>query len=272
MMSPLPTLIFCHGAWHTPEYWTPVRQILEGKGYKCIAPDIIYNGRTGDEPVKSFPLVIKALQEVIAAETALGHDVAMVNHSMGGMAGTSAIQGFTHKDPSKLKSGKSGHVMGLVQLTTWTPVSKEVSLIDMSQEYARRRSIAPRQGLSRPNESTGWADLQGDPAQHFYNDLPPEEGQKWASKLIEFSAAMSGARESVYPGWQDVPMWYLICTEDKAIARELQEYLVQRCREAGGAVTTRHCDAGHSPMLSQPENTATFIEDAVAAFGKEGRQ
>jgi pimeloyl-ACP methyl ester carboxylesterase len=270
-MPPLPTLILCHGAWHTPEYWNPMIDILEGKGYKCVAPDIIYNGRASEKPVQSMTPVIDALQQVIAAETNLGNDVVMVNHSMGGLAGTSAVKGFTKKDPSRLGSGKSGHVLGLVQITAWLPVANEVSLADLAQDFSRRHPEPKDVQLVATDNGHGWSELKGDPAKAFYNDMSSEEGKKWVSKLIGFSSAIRSARDSVYAGWKDVPMWYLVCTNDKAIVPQLQEDLLRRCREAGANVTTRECESSHSPMLSLPEATVAFVEDAVEAFGTRER-
>ncbi|KIW67062.1 hypothetical protein PV04_06338 [Phialophora macrospora] len=265
-MSPLPTLILCHGAWHTPEYWNSIVAILEGKGYKCVAPDIIYNGRANDQPVQSMTAVVDALQKVIAAETSLGNDVVMINHSMGGMAGTSAVEGFTKKNPSRLGSGRSGHVLGLVQVTAWVPVANEVSVADMAQDFARRNPGPKDVQLVAAENDQGWWELKGDPAKAFYNDVSPEEGQKWVSKLINFSCAIRSARDSVYAGWKDVPTWYLLCTNDKAIVPQLQEDMLRRCREAGANVTVRKCESSHSPMLSKPEETVAFVEDAVEAF------
>ncbi|KAJ9606780.1 hypothetical protein H2200_008789 [Cladophialophora chaetospira] len=268
-MSSLPTLIFCGGAWHTPEYWRPVKQTLEEKGYKCIAPNIIYNGRSGDKAVQSLTPVINALQEVIAAEIALENDVVLINHSMGGIAGTSASKGFTKQNQSRLQS--SGSVIGLVQLTAWVPVANDVSLADMAADFARRNPQPKGVQLVVKDSGQGWCEVSGDPAQSFYNDMTDEQGKEWVSKLVKFSSAMRAARDSVYAGWTDVPMWYLICTEDKTVVRELQEDLVRKCREAGASVTTKECKAGHSPMLSRPEETVAFVEDAVKAFGSRRR-
>ncbi|KAH0844933.1 hypothetical protein AYO21_04143 [Fonsecaea monophora] len=265
-MSPsLPTLILCHGAWHTSEYWNTVLDDLEQKGYKCIAPTIIYNG--GEKPVPSMAPVVAALQEVIADEIGLGNNVVLVNHSMAGMTGCSAVRGFTRKDPSKRRSDNSGYVTGLIQITAWTPTKHETSLADLSEDFARRHPEFKMARMKIKIDDEGWSEVQGEPAEYFYNDMPRHNADKWSSKLIKFSAVVRNARDSVYAGWQDVPVWYLICTMDNAIKKELQEDMVQTCRALGANITTRECEAGHSPMLSKPEETVAFIEDAVRAFG-----
>ncbi|KIX95580.1 uncharacterized protein Z520_08700 [Fonsecaea multimorphosa CBS 102226] len=265
-MSSLPTLIFCHGAWHTSEYWDTVMNDLQNKGYKCLAPALIYNG--GEKPIQTMTPVVAALQEVVADETGLGNDVVLVNHSMGGMAGCSAVRGFTRKDPSKRKSEKSGHVTGLIQITAWTPSEHETSLVNIGEDFARRHPEIMRARIKHKIDDEGWCEVQDEEVavKFFYNDMPREDAAKWSSKLIKFSAAMFGARDSVYAGWRDVPVWYLICSTDNAIKKELQEDMVQKCRALGADITTRECEAGHSPMLSKPGETVVFIEDAVRAF------
>jgi len=41
-MSSKPTLIFVHGAWHTPECWQFVILALEGDDFKCITPQMLF--------------------------------------------------------------------------------------------------------------------------------------------------------------------------------------------------------------------------------------
>jgi len=263
-----PTLLFVHGAWHTPEYWNAVKHALESKGYRCLAPEILYN--YGPTPVSSMATVVEVLQEAIAVETSLGHDVVLVNHSMGGMAGTSAVKGFTKKDPSNLTSQSTGYVVGLIQLTAWMPDADEVSAAELAGGFARRHPDLPYIGVKAVVNEHGWSVLQGNPAEYFYTDMSEDEAQKWVAKLINFSAAIRGARDSVYAGWRDVPSWYLLCLKDMAIRIELQEEMVQRCREAGADIITRMCDTGHSPMATRSEETTTFIEGAVEAFESGG--
>lgn len=55
-----------------------------------------------------------------------------------------------------------------------------------------------------------------------------------------------------------IPSTYLICEEDKAVAPQYQEMFAK----AAGAKVVR-CNAGHSPMLSQPEMLVDKIETAI---------
>ena len=263
-MSSLPTLVLNHGSWHTPAYWDPVKVILESKGYKVVTPRLLFNDTP--KPTPSMAPVIRHLQSIIATELDIGNKVVLVNHSFGGFAGVSAVKGFTRTNPSNLISEKSGHVVGLVQVTAFTPPSN-TSLVDVlsdPEHVALNPSISV--AALRPS-ADGWLELHGaDPRELFYNDLTTAEAQKWISQLVNHSAACPASREGIYAGWLDVPTWYLLCTDDQAIVLAQQERMVAKCREAGADVTTRRLEAGHSPMLSNTAETAEFIEEAVKAF------
>ena len=144
--------------------------------------------------------VINALQDVIAEEAEMGNDVAVVNHSISGMVGTSAIKGFTKKNPSRLKSSRAGYVVGVVQVTAWVLVANEVSIADMDQEFARRHPHPTKPRVVQlvvEDSDKGWSELKSDPAKAFYNDVSVEEGKVWVSKLIKFSSATRLNGESV---------------------------------------------------------------------------
>lgn len=50
---------------------------------------------------------------------------------------------------------------------------------------------------------------------------------------------------------------------------QAQRIFVESAREAGGKITLREIESGHSPMLSRPEETVVFKVEAVASFAEE---
>jgi pimeloyl-ACP methyl ester carboxylesterase len=58
--------------------------------------------------------------------------------------------------------------------------------------------------------------------------------------------------------WKYVSSTYLLCENDKAVPPQYQESFAV----LAGSKTVR-CDAGHSPMLSQPDALVKHIVDAV---------
>jgi pimeloyl-ACP methyl ester carboxylesterase len=252
-MSSTPTLLFVHGAWHSPACWSKVTSQLQHQGYRCLAPQLEFCGT--EEPVESLAGSISQVQDLIASETAQGNDVVLVNHSFGGCVGSSSVKGFTQKDSSRLSPG-SGKVVGIIQLCAFTPPSKTAlyDIIDLDTSFHH----------SGPD---GWELIDnGEPTDLFYHDLSPEDAQLWKGQLLKHSTASLKDRESVYAGWADVPVWYLLCTRDQAIPVQTQEMMVAAARDAGADFTTKSLDSSHSPYLSKPKDTTEFILEALEDF------
>jgi hypothetical protein len=114
---------------------------------------------------------------------------------------------------------------------------------------------------------SGFATIVVDPREMMYHDLPEEEGNLWVSKLEKQSLkALSEGGEYAYAGWRDVPAWFLATVEDQALPFELQQYLIKLARDENADVVDRKVNSSHSPMLSQPKETAKFLKEAIADF------
>ncbi|TAQ90333.1 hypothetical protein B7494_g1354 [Chlorociboria aeruginascens] len=256
-MSSKPTLVLVPGAWHTPETWDKISLLLEAQQYKCVR--VALPSATSN-PAATFGDDIKAVRDSIIGETTQGHDVVVVVHSYGGMVGNSAIKGLTRPKPNVSSPGKSSssYVIGIVMLASGFPQTG-VAFID---------------GLGgkpppfwRIDEESGFAVLTVDPRELFYHDLPVEEGNYWVGKLEQHSLkSLREGGELSYSGWLDVPVWFLVTTDDKSYPLEFQRMVVQSAKDAGGNITVREVESSHSPMLSKPKETVDFITEAVASL------
>ncbi|KAK8085635.1 hypothetical protein PG997_006906 [Apiospora hydei] len=126
--------------------------------------------------------------------------------------------------------------------------------------------------MARPGPD-GWDVLTKDPLDIFYHDLPPEDAEWWNSRLLRHSSATRSTAEGVYAGWKDgdVPVWFIVTTRDHCIPPDFQARMVdmmdaERKEASSPAVHRRTMDSGHSPMLSQPEQTAHILEEAAEAM------
>jgi pimeloyl-ACP methyl ester carboxylesterase len=245
----MPSLIFVHGAWHSPEYWSKVIPAFKQQGYRCFAPQLDFCGTA--QPVDSLASSVNQIQTLIAEETILGNDVVLINHSFGGSAGCTSVKGFTQKDPSRL-TPNSGKVIGIIQLCAFMPRS-DLSLYDMVDITRVFHHSGP----------DGWEIIDQDPEALFYNDLPPEDVQFWKSRLLKHSSATFKDAVNVYPGWADVPVSYIFCKKDGAIPLQIQEAMVEGAKEAGASITTKSLDTGHSPFLSKTEETIGAIVESL---------
>jgi pimeloyl-ACP methyl ester carboxylesterase len=246
------SLIFLHGAWHSPECWSKVIPAFKQQGYRCFAPQLDFCGT--EQPVDSLESTIHQIQTLIAEETSLGNDVILINHSFGGFAGCTSVKGFTQKDPSRL-TPKSGKVIGIIQLCAFMPQSglSVYDVIDTEKVFHR----------SGPD---GWEIIIQDPEALFYNDLSPEDARYWKGRLLKHSSATLKDSVNVYPGWADVPVSFIFCLKDGAIPLQIQEAMVDAAKSAGASITTRSLDTGHSPFLSQPEETISTIAESLKSF------
>ncbi|KAF2096499.1 alpha/beta-hydrolase [Rhizodiscina lignyota] len=258
-MASKPTLILVHGAWHGPDCWNlHVTPLLESRGYKTLVPTLPFCHT--ESPQSSIKPDIDLVANLIESEVSKGRDVLVVNHSLGGYVGCSAVKGFTRKDPSRLQDGW-GKVIGIIQIVSFLPETGK-ALMDVSPI---------RFHLSHPN---GWATIPHEVARkNFYNDLPQEEQDEWLDKMtLQSDATLEGpgGRQGVYAGWMDVPVWFLVCTLDQGVPKEVQEGMIAAARERGADFTAGEVQASHSPFLSKPRETVAFIVKAAEALAGSG--
>ncbi|OIW23398.1 alpha/beta-hydrolase [Coniochaeta ligniaria NRRL 30616] len=273
-MSNLPTLVFVPGSWHQPTCYSKITKILQEKHkLKCVA--ITLPSTTGN-PAATFKDDIDAAREAISRETADGRDVVVIAHSYGGMVGNSAIKDYTRPRDAVESSSTplstsvpgghtqlsqtptAGHVIGLVL------IASGFTLTGMS-------FMDPFFGHPPPswrvNKETGYAELVTPPRELFYHDLPAEEADYWASQLTPQSLkALFEGGEFAYAGWMNVPVWYIGTVEDRGLPVAAQRLTVGMAREMGCTVVHRELNTSHSPFLSQPEETAGLVVEAVEAF------
>lgn len=183
-------------------------------------------------------------------------------HSYGSIPGASALKGLARpKDGTTFTDNSSGHVIGFLMMATGF-AQTGVSFLDaLGGKPGDFWTMDKENGYAvLTDDASGMRDL-------FYPDLPEEEGDLWLRRLTKQSLkSLIEGGEHVYGGWMDVPCWFLATTEDVAFLVQMQKMLVQMAQDAGGDVTLREIASSHSPMLSMPEQTASFILEALAAF------
>lgn len=105
----LKTIIFVHGAWHSPKFFDKVIGILEPHGYRCV---VVSLPGTGSVPtVKNLDADNAAVREVVLKEIDAGNDVMVNAHSWGGLPACSALDGLSKAE--REGNGKQGAVTKL---------------------------------------------------------------------------------------------------------------------------------------------------------------
>ena len=110
-MSPKPTIILVHGAWHSPEYYDSVRKILTAHNYPSIAVALPSVGAVPALP--DFSGDVQAIRTVVRQVVEEEEkEVVLLMHSYGGCPGAECLEGLGKKE--RAKEGKKGGVVRLV--------------------------------------------------------------------------------------------------------------------------------------------------------------
>ncbi|RDW73674.1 hypothetical protein BP5796_07116 [Coleophoma crateriformis] len=251
-----PTLIFVPGAYHSPDCYDAVIAGLTPLGYKSIKYTLLAAPASPSTsvPVPDLQPDIAALRSEVESELdATANDVVVVAHSWSGIVASAALKdlGKTERE----KHGKANGVRSLAFISAFVPLPG-VSLFD---------SIGGVKPATWINDEEGWIRVPNG-EERFYHDLAPAEQAEWTGKLLLHSYATLYAAAD-YVAWKAIPSRYLVCDDDRAIPKRLQEAMVQKCLEHGAPMLTEHVWSSHSPFLSQPDVVVGFVRRAA---GEEG--
>lgn len=246
-----PTIVAVHGAWHSPEYLEPLTKVLESHGYSVRAvalPSVIDEGTTPPEdPRDDVVAVRKVIEEVLEG----GSNVLVVPHSYGGIPATSALKDLD--TASRKAAGKSTSVIGLAPIAAYT--IREGDDIATGQDLPSGERIEMH-GIKGP---LNFIRPEFQPAKVFYGDLPPDVAEKWVAKLRPILRTALWGLKSEYSAHKDIPVHYLVCTEDVANPPAAQRLIIKKMQDDGSNVRVEEIKSSHSPFLSMPERTSDFI-------------
>lgn len=112
-----PTVLFVHGAWHSPKHFQPARDAFELAGYPTECPrQPTFDAKPGTATLYEDAKCIRSLlDELIEAQ---GKDVICVLHSYGGVVGTEAIHESLGKK-IRQENGLKGGVLGILYMAAF---------------------------------------------------------------------------------------------------------------------------------------------------------
>lgn len=226
-VPPVQNVVLVHGAFADGSSWARVITILQAKGYNVTAVQLPLSGLADD---------VAATNRALAQQAA---PVILVGHSWGGVVITEA--------------GVDPKVVGLVYVAAFGPDAGEV-IGDLGKPYppppAFTAPIVDPQGfMSLPSDAV---------VKHFASDLPPAEARVVAATQGPIHVSAFASKVSSV-AWKSRPSWYIVSTQDGAIAPDLERFFAKRMK-----ATTTELNASHVPMLSKPNEVAAVILDAAA--------
>ena len=226
-----PTIVLVHGAFADGTGWQRVIPILQRDGYDVIAVQ---------NPLASLAGDVETTKRVIDAQKG---PVILVGHSYGGAVITGAAAG-------------SSNVKALVYLAALAPEAGEpVGAFGEKYPVDLNSALKP--------DSAGF--LYVDRARFrelFCADVPATEARVAAAtqKPIHNSAFGASVPQAA---WKNIPSWYLVSQDDRAINPELERFYAKRMN-----AKTSEVKASHVAFISHPDVVARLIEQAAAAAAK----
>jgi pimeloyl-ACP methyl ester carboxylesterase len=226
-----PTIVLVHGAFASPDGWSRVAGALHKDGYQTATPTL------GLESVSGDVSIVQATLDSIPG------DKILVGHSYGGFVITNAAIGRSD-------------VLGLVYTAAYVPDTGE-TITTLSDGYTPGSFLAH---LVFPSFPFAIVDPQFFPGD-FAQDLNPKLAAEIAAQQRPTSLALF-VTPSGLGAWHDLPSWYAVSGEDRAIDPELQRFMAQRA----GSTTVQFDDASHVGGLTHyATRFVKLIEQAVRA-------
>jgi pimeloyl-ACP methyl ester carboxylesterase len=227
--EPIRNIVLVHGAFADGSGWRGVYDELTTRGYTV---SIVQN------PLTSFADDVAATLRVVNRQDG---PVVLVGHSYGGSVITQA--------------GTDPKVAGLVYVAAFAPEVGQSTL----DQYAE---IPPPPNFVPDEQPDGFAFLNGETFRAgFAGDTSEADAAVLRDSQVPIAMAALAAPVTV-AAWKTKPSWYIVATEDGAIAPELLRRTAQRI----GAKTTE-VTGSHVVFLTQPKAVADVIDAAAQAMG-----
>jgi pimeloyl-ACP methyl ester carboxylesterase len=228
-MTPPPTLVLVHGAWHGPWAWDRLVEELDGVRVRRVSLPSV-----GTDPASLGDLYddAEAVRSVVAD---IDGPVVVCAHSYGGAPATEGLADL-------------GNVAGLVYLCAFQ--------LDVGDSLASAVGGEPLEWWDMHEDEGYVAALR--PAEIFYADVDDPTARASIAQLGHQSLVALG-QPLTKAAWRTVPSTYVVCEQDRAIPVFAQEAMSQRSKRV------LRLASSHSPFLSRPAELAEILRAELAA-------
>ena len=228
--------LLVHGGLHGAWCWSKLTPHLIARGHHVLAIDL---PGLGDDPTPAERTTLSDYGDAVAHNArAMGGNVIVVGHSLGGMA----ISDGAEKAPelfSKLI------YLTAIMLADGDTVSAAGIALDPSITANAVSPVLPREMCEYM----------------FYNDCAKEDVDDAMARLRPQAVAPMAAAMRVSPDrWGRVPRYYIACALDNALTLDNQRAMIAR----SPVIKTIILPSGHSPFVSMPEQTAAALHEIAA--------
>ena len=228
--SGVKNILLVHGAWADGSSWNKVITRLHADGYNVTAVQL---------PLISLADDVAVVQRALAREDG---KTLLVGHSYGGVVITEA--------------GVDPKVAGLVYVAAFAPDAGESAL------SLTKTGPATPIGADLVPDAQGFLKLSAaGVAADFAQDLSPTEQTEIAATQGPLSAPNAFSANVTHAAWKNLPSWYIVAANDRAIGPVLEATMAKRIN-----ATTLTLPSSHVVMLSHPAEVSNFVEKAASSL------
>lgn len=245
-----------------PGHFAYVQTQLEEHGYDCVGVELPSNA---NQPQSDSQLIgieedTNAVREAVLKLLDIGKNVVVVTHSYGSIPGIAALAGLS-LDTRKEKSLANGVEAVVVISGFYLPVG--LTMLDIMGGQLPPQYLHEND-TTLPFNGPGAINV-------LYSDLEHNEALKavWRLKPQSYAVNTSPLPDQAY-GIAKIPLHYLLCSKDNAVPFEAQCSSVEAFRSLAGDVRAEIIESGHSPFISRPAETASFIRKAAGEVIESG--
>jgi pimeloyl-ACP methyl ester carboxylesterase len=224
--TPRPTIVLIHGAWHGPWCWDELRPSLRAFGWETTAPGLPSVSTSATRPSAGLHDDVAALLDHVEH---IDGPVVLVAHSYAGLPATQVAA----LCPDKVRQ--------VIYLAAYVPHASD--------------NLFGLHGLATPEDVSGTVPVPAEPLAMFYADVEHAAALAAVARLRPQS--LRSWTERVGQVHLSQPTTYFICQNDQALPRNSQEAFAARADRVELLVS------GHSPFLSQPQELAAQLEQAL---------
>ncbi|KAB8261328.1 Alpha/beta hydrolase fold-1 [Aspergillus pseudonomiae] len=259
-MSPKPTILLIHGAWHTPAHYEPYTTALQNAGFEVHCPHL--PTCTGQSPpTATFADDVALIRQTLHSLTSAGKQILLIMHSYGGCVGTDAAQDFLHPSPNNKNQppkGGQGSIIHLLYLCAYIlpPGSSIQTIMDQA-------GVDETLWAQFMDDDEAGLTLPRDPGLWFYEDLEPETVQRCMQGLVRFPVSVLREKTSG-DAWRRCPVTYVKTERDRAVPGLFQDLMLDAVKKEGVEIRVLGFEACHSVFLENVGGLVGVVRDIEA--------